>query len=318
MSTMVDDTAIDDQTQTPAERLRDGFTACRLRLKKFGEWKAASESENLTAAEALGADDKRFRGRKKLLESDAGLKKVKNRLKAASDYWKAMSLASSEPGFRYIRREDLAEIDARLDQFKGEIAVASEEYNDCYYQDAVEKARREMGDLFDRSQFPADVSDAFDADWEFVDINPPDYLKVLKPEVYQREVARVQQRLAMVADRAEQEFVEKFSDLLETLTDRLRSGKWFGEGRFSDLQEFFDRFRRLNVTGNEDLERLVDEAKNRLAGVNSSTMQGTKEVNQALRGALATNLGEIQEGLLTMLRDRPRRVVTRKKQEDDD
>jgi hypothetical protein len=112
---------------------------------------------------------------------------------------------------------------------------------------------------------------------------------------------------------AEETFVAELAKLVSHLTERL-SGQMDGKQKIfrdtavENLAEFFERFRSLNVGGNEQLDRLVADAQRVIRGVEPQALRD----NTGLRQHVATELSRVQSVLDGLLVDRPRRNILRR------
>ena len=102
--------------------------------------------------------------------------------------------------------------------------------------------------------------------WEFPSVEPPDYLRRLSPDLYREEAARVAARFDEAVQLAEQMFLAELSDLVSHLSERLSGQgdgkpKIFRDSAVENLTEFFQRFRRLHVGGEDQLEEIVSRAE---------------------------------------------------------
>jgi len=173
-------------------------------------------------------------------------------------------------------------------------------------------ARGRLGNLYDPLDYPPTLRGLFDLVWEFPNVQPPDYLLQLNPAIYEQEKNRIAARFEEAVRLAEQAFVNEFSGLVSHLCERLSteaSGekKVFRDTAVTNLVEFFDRFRQLNVHSNDQLDHLVNEAQNLVRGVEPQTLRA----NETLRQHVATQLSTVQAVLDGMLVDRPRRNLIR-------
>ena len=90
------------------------------------------------------------------------------------------------------------------------------------------------------------------------------------------------------------------------LTERLAGSddgkpKVFRDSAVENLQEFFSRFRHLNVRSSHELDDLVGQAQQIVRGVQPQVLRD----NQPLRQQIATQLSSVQSVLDGMLVDRP-------------
>ena len=105
---------------------------------------------------------------------------------------------------------------------------------------------------------------------------------------------------------AETAFTDELANLVEHLTDRLSGQqdgkpKVFRDTAITNLTEFFQRFQRLNIRSNEQLDELVSQAQDIVRGVQPQQLRE----NVDLRERVAGQLGGVQQALDDLLVDRP-------------
>lgn len=103
-----------------------------------------------------------------------------------------------------------------------------------------------------------------------------------------------------------------FARLVSPLTERLSNGgdgerKVFRDSAVTNLMDFFQQFRHLNVRSNAQLDQLVEQAQRVVQGVGAQELRD----NEGLRQHVATQLAGVQSVLDGMLVDRPRRSLVR-------
>ena len=151
----------------------------------------------------------------------------------------------------------------------------------------------------------------FDVTWDFPAIEPPNYLLQLSPALYEQEQARIAARFEEAVTLAEQAFIGELAKLVTHLTERLSGAggekKVFRDSAISNLTEFFDRFRDLNVRSNQQLDDLVEQAQRVVRGVEPQALRD----NAGLRQHVATQLAGVASTLDGMMTDRPRRTIIR-------
>jgi hypothetical protein len=156
------------------------------------------------------------------------------------------------------------------------------------------------------------LRDEFTVSWDFPAVEPPNYLQQLNPALYEQQCQRVQARFDEAVQLAEQAFLEELSKLVEHLGERLSGAddgkpKVFRDSAVENIGEFFDRFRRLNVHSSEQLDGVVERARNLLKGVQPQELRD----NAQLRSRMATQLSNVQASLDGLMVDRPRRSILR-------
>ncbi|RLT06456.1 MAG: hypothetical protein DWI21_11115, partial [Planctomycetota bacterium] len=132
------------------------------------------------------------------------------------------------------------------------------------------------------------------------------------PELYEQECRRVAARFDEALQLAEQAFLAELSQLVTHLTNRLSGTedgkpKVFRDTVVSKLTEFFERFRRMNVRSNEQLDTLVSQVEDLVNGVQPKSLRE----NRVLRESVAAELNQLQPVFDGLLVDRPRRNLLR-------
>jgi hypothetical protein len=169
-----------------------------------------------------------------------------------------------------------------------------------------------LGDLYNPLDYPSSLREEFAVTWEFPSVEPPDYLQHLNPRLYEQECQRVEARFNEAVQLAEQAFLEELSKLVGHLTERISGAedgkpKVFRDSVVENFGDFFDRFRRLNVRSNDQLDELVAQARRVISGVEPQQLRD----NNTLRQQVATQMAAVQASLDGLMVDRPRRSIVR-------
>jgi hypothetical protein len=286
--------------------------ALRLSFTWFGTRKSLSTEQKAVAAESFGAAGDYLTAGKKLINTQHPKFKAVSSIKSrAVSYFKGMSLPYPEPGLRLIKQADLGTMTLQLTTFKQDLDDAARQL-DRHYDELKAAARQRLGDLYNAADYPASLDGLFDMTWDFPSVEPPDYLRRLSPELYAQECRRVQSRFDEAVQLAEAAFTEELAKLVEHLSERLSGQidgkpKVFRDSMITNLTEFFERFGKLNVRSNEQLDELVERAQQVVRGVEPQQLRN----NQSLRQQVASQLSGVQSALDGLLIDRPRRRIIR-------
>jgi len=308
-------TTLDEPTtqSTPAQRLRTTMAGVRLSVTSLGVRKSLTPQQKAQAADTFGAEGRYMSAAKKLLDtSHPAYKRVTGVKNQAVQFWRGLSLPFPEPGLRLMRQDDIEPVNDRMSQMKDELDEAVEQLND-HYSELVDAARRRLGSLFNAGDYPESLVGVFDIKWDFPSVEPPNYLRRLNPQLYEQEAQRVAARFDEAVQLAEQAFLEELNGLVSHLTERLAGAddgkpKTFRDSSVTNLTDFFERFRRLNVRSNEQLDELVERAQQVVRGVQPQQLRD----NQSLRQQVNTRLSSVQSALDGLLVDRPRRNILRR------
>ena len=304
----------DSSTQTLASvRLQATMTAARVSFTWLGVRKALNTHQKDQAAKSFGAEGKFLSAGKKLLDtSHPAFKAVTAIRSSAIAYWKACSLPFPEPGIRLIRQATIDEFNAKMISFRQQLADAVGQLSEQYGELRI-VARERLGNLFDAGDYPATLEGQFGIEHDFPNVDPPSYLQQLSPELYQQECQRMQSRFNEAVQLAEQAFIDELARLVEHLSERLSGTddgkpKVFRDTAVTNLTEFFERFRQLNVRSNADLDALVVNAQRIVQGIEPQRLRD----NISLRQHVSSQMAVVQAGLDQILVDRPRRNIQRR------
>lgn len=297
---------------SPGQRLRHRMAVVRLSFTWLGVRKSLTIAQKAQAAESFGAEGKFLSAGKKLLDTRHPAFRTVTAVRGAiQGYWRSVSLPYPEPGLRLIRQDRIRAFDEQLQLYRTDLIDAVVNLQ-AEYPSLRETARERLGDLYNTSDYPESLTDLFTVEWDFPSVEPPDYLRQLSPEIYDQERQRITSRFDEAVRLAEEAFTSELARLISHLTERLAGTvdgqpKVFRDSAVSHLQEFFDRFRTLNVHSDTDLDRLVEQAQSILSDVGPQQLRETA----SLRQHVATQLSVVQSALDGMLINRPRRAILR-------
>ncbi len=295
-----------------AQRLRTTMAAARVSFTWLGTRKTLNPQQKAQAAEAFGAAGEFLSAGKKLLDTRHPAFKAVTAVRGKIvGYWKGISLPYPEPGIRLIRQDQIAELDQRLQGFQGELAGAVTQL-DQQYGELQAAARDRLGTLYNPADYPPSLRGWFQVDWEYPSVEPPSYLRQLHPEIFRQEQARVAARFEEAVQLAETAFLEEFSGVIAHLCERITGEadgkpKVFRDSAIGNLQEFFGRFKSLNVHSHAQLDELVAQAQRIVGGVQPQTLRDSPPMRQQI----AAQLSGVQAALDGLLVDRPRRRILR-------
>jgi hypothetical protein len=299
------------ETANPARRLRSIAAAVRVAFTWWGVHRTLSNQQKEEVCYAYGADARLMSAGKKIIdvrhEAYRRLTSVRTRI---VNHWRGLTLPYVEPGVRLIRQADIAGFVHVMEDFLEELTAAEMAVN-AEYEQMKNDARRRLGRLYNPADYPPEVRGLFGVEWDFPSVEPPAYLMRLAPDIYRQEQDRVAQRFEEAVRLAEQAFVAEFARLVSHLTERLSNGdgerRIFRDSVVTNLGDFFERFRQLNVRSNEDLDGLVAQAQQLVGGV---TPQDLRD-NAGLRQHVAAEMTVVQSRLEGLMVDRPRRQIIR-------
>ena len=298
---------------SPSQRLRTTMAAVRVCLSWFGTRKTLTNEQKAQAADTFGAEGAFLSAGKKLLDTTHPAFKAVTSVKGRIiSLWKSMSLPYPEPGIRLIRQDQIETFNAQIESLKDELDVAVRQLDE-HFAELKSAARGRLGSLFNPADYPVSLLGLFQVAWDYPALEPPEYLQQLSPDIYRQECERVSARFDEAVQLAEQAFIEELQDLVSHLTERLSGQadskpKVFRDSAVTNLTEFFQRFRQLNVRSNDQLDALIAQCQQIVRGVEPQTLRDSQNVRQRV----AQQLTQVENVLDTLLVDRPRRNILRR------
>ena len=289
------------------------MAAVRVAFTWLGVRKSLTAEQKAQAADTFGAEGQFLSAGKKLLDtSHPAFKAVTGVRGRVLNFWRGITLPYPENAIRLIRQDDLASFDVQMTTLRAELEEAVWRLDE-HYAELRSSARDRLGSLFNSADYPASLSGLFGIAWDFPSVEPPDYLRQLSPALYEQERLRVASRFEEAVRLAEDAFTSELAKLVSHLTERLSGQddgkpKVFRDSAIENLREFFNRFRSLSVSSDQQLDDLVDQAQRVVSGVQPQELRDSAN----LRQHVATQLASVQATLDGLLVDRPRRNILRR------
>ena len=308
-----DSQPVTQQERNAASRLRTTMAAVKLAFTWLGVRRTLAPDQRTTAARVFHADRELLSASKLILDTkNPAYRAVATVRSEASSYWRTVTLPFPEAGIRLLPQNSLGMFASTMQTYRDRLQQAARELASQYDQIKSE-AQRRLGTLFNPADYPSTLEGLFDMEWSVVPIEPPQYLMALSPEVYQQEQARVRERFESAVSLTEQAFATELQRLVSHLAERLTGlhdgqPKIFRDSAVENLRDFFDRFRRLNIRSNADLEALVEQAQQTITGIEPQTLRDSNR----LRQMVANDFTRIESAVGELLVDRPRRNILRR------
>ncbi len=207
-----------------------------------------------------------------------------------------------------MRTDRVSEFEYSLDEIRNELRNALIAFQHEFWE-IKQKAREDLGDLYNPDDYPSSVVDLFKIGHEYMEVVPAQHLMQLHPEIYQREQLRIKQRFEEAVIMAESAFIEELNGLLEhcieRLTDADASGKHkkFNDSLIGNFREFVDKFASLDIGSNEQLSNVVTK----LRAVTSCVEPEMLRQHKSFRDGFRDHMETVKQAVSAMIIDRPRR-----------
>ena len=272
------------------------MAACRVQFTWWGVQRALTADQKAQAAQAFDAEGGFLSAGKKLLDTKHTAFRAVTAIRTKiGDYWKGLSLPFPEPGIRLIKLDAVEEFDRQMADYKAELddAVAN---LDRHFDELKQAAARRLGSLFNPSDYPETLRRALR---RLVRL-PLDRAARLPGPARTRSVpagagaSEGPVRGGRPAGRAvvPRAVRRVITHLTERITGTNEDGtpKVFRDSVVDNLDEFFERFRSLNVRSNQQLDDLVAQAQRAVRNVGAQDLRDSEATREpgghaALAGA---------------------------------
>lgn len=143
------------------------------------------------------------------------------------------------------------------------------------YQDHINQAQLELGSLFSLSDYPTanELRAAISMDWEFGEVPDGQHFRADLPEHERRRIQRdIEQRVAARINHGLEDLFRRLHKAVNAASERLSADdggkdKLFKNTLVTNLKAIVDNIPLLNVTADPNLERMADQLKAAMAGL---------------------------------------------------
>lgn len=294
-------------------KLESTVIGCSLSTHWWGINKKAGIEVLSSVADSFGANQKYLKIEKKLInKNNVFYKRLSETKSAIITYWKDLTLPYVENGVRLIRKDLIAGFEDRMASFKTELntRVADLENN---YETLKEESRRALQSLYQDEDYPDTLRGLFGFNWEYPNLNPPEYLLAYNPELYRRQQEAVKAKFEEAIVKAEKAFGGELQNLVTKLIERMQpnpdgSRKVFQDSTVTEnFQNFFTRFKTVSVTNSAELQDIIQQAERIISGVSTENLK----LDSVARQDLAAQMQQVSTLLESKIGVQPRRSLSR-------
>ncbi len=228
-------------------------------------------------------------------------------LKRLSSYTLPSSL---RPGIYLVPTALLEEVDEVIVSFKETRDSLIDSFVRVYPQ-RVDEARRKLADLYNEADYPGvdTVKAGFLFECQYLTFDLPGTLSTLSERLLKRETDNVSRKVGQMLDEAKATLREAMAELVDHLMERLTpdtngKAKTCKASTVTNLMDFLDRFDARNLGQDFDLQKLVNQAKGLLSGMDPASIRKDDSVATVVREGMRA----IKSQLDALLVEKPSRV----------
>lgn len=288
-------------------QLRQETAAVRFSASRFGTRRTLGREQRNKAAAPFDAEGKFLSASKCLIDTTCKqYRAVTSAMAAAEQHWRLSTTPYPDRGVRLIRRSRIEGFNVEMSAKRADIDAGVSALEEVY-QELIDKARIGLGELFNASDYPQTLVGSFGIAWDYPSVEPPDYLKQLSPDIYAAETEKIKARFSEAASMTQAAFAKEFGELVSNLADKLRpqdvgSRKHLHATAIDKFADFFKRFDDLKIGSDNELEKLIADAKQVLGNADADAIRA----NDSLRISLGAAFRSIKESTDSLVQVRSR------------
>jgi hypothetical protein len=259
-----------------------------------GVKKLSTAEKKMVASAAAGGDavnDKWTKTDKALVDPDA-LKSLGQTRSSARIFLQKLSLPFPLDGVMFVPLDAVEIADAGL---VARAAVLAKQASDLQYIMPALKgeARRNLGPLYNDSDYPANIQERFALRWTWLNVSAPDgSMQEFAPEAFKQAQFKFEQTMNAARDMAITALRVEFKEMLDAIVERLSDSgdgkkKIFRDSLVGNFTEFFETFKSRNVWDDSALADLVEKAKKVVGNVDPATLRDSAWVRGQIRDSMA-------------------------------
>lgn len=192
-------------------------------------------------------------------------------------------------GIWLIPLDLVPEVDARFESYKAIRASLVMAFVQVY-EDCVEKAREDLGSLFNEADYPdaSSMSKYFDEQANYVEFKTPKSLGSIRAGMYEKQEARLKQRFDSAFEGIKALMRAECKALLDHAVDRLSPDtdgkkKVLHETVLTNIADFLGTFRSKNICEDGELDAIVSDIKDLNAGLDIKKLRSEESVRDAAK-----------------------------------
>ena len=196
------------------------------------------------------------------------------------------------------------EVDTKLQEFAARQADLVEQFVQVLPV-RVSEARLRLGALFNPADYPSppQAREAFRFEFRYLSTDVPAVLGLISQGLMSRERAKLVAEISAEAEDIRLAMRQSFADLVEHAASRLGSqpdGKRmiFKDSMVANLEEFFALFQQRNVVGDQELAKLVEQARLAMQGVTPDALRKGTDLRASIRDVFTNIKAEMDRNLL--------------------
>lgn len=246
-----------------------------LTILSISRWTASKLDRDVTrnVLNEHNAKEKTGRFTKKVINKD-GMKMITDVISRARSYHNTVTLPWGQDGVRILPAKLAQDYFKKMREFKAEFERAVSEFEGTY-NDLKDRAREELGTLYDENNYPAinELRDKFAFETSVSPIpNASDFRVELSAEAVDEIKKEIEDRNKNILQNAIRHVWKELANIITHMHDRLTGTDPKNPDKkmvihnsvVENLKEMIEAIPKLNITNDPELEKMADEIKDKL------------------------------------------------------
>lgn len=231
-----------------------------------------------------------------------------------NNYIKGLSIPSPmlAPGMHQVSLKRAAEIDAAVELFLVRRQKLINAFRDKYAE-LKEDAKQHRFPFYNEADYPAwaTIEAEYSIDYQFIGFSTPAALQTISTALYEREKQKVKAKWAEAAEEAREAQRIAFQGLLDHFVEMLSKDEATGKRKtfkptaVKKLQSFLTMFDEINITGDAELEQIIKQTKEIVAGVDVTALKK----DATLRDTMHDSINKMKDSASKLVIVRERKVA---------
>lgn len=292
--------------KTPLQELRENYKGSSIHLSWWSPWRTIKGDPKTKMVSSIKAEKRSVGARKKIYHIPAifALKEIEALKERIYCYWKGITIPFPQESVRLIKNEDIAQFDEKLLLFSLELQEASEKVQNSR-EAIIGDAILRLGESWNPDDYPTNLSNLYRMNWDYPNVT---HLQVGLEEVgeaiFERQRILFESKMEEAIQLSQDEFTNQFLELCTRFKEILEKKKpRIHQSTILAFKDFFERFKKLSVGSNEELEVQISMAKDLLEDFNYEISylrdnRGQDNIGKAERRTkVKEKISEIKESL---------------------
>jgi hypothetical protein len=268
-------------------------------------WTAVKHDRKISrdVADQHGASQNAGRYNKQLLRGAEKLEELRSLAGQVRQYFYKITLPWSDEGLRLLPSNLYFDFTTRMREFEASFEQGVESFLEVYPQ-YIDQVRPELNGLFRQEDYPAadKLRKKFGVKLEILPIPSGNDFRVQMSAEEQARVSReIDTNVRQSLVHGTEDLWKRLREVVSHMVDRLNEPEsHFHATLVTNVLDLVELLPHLNVNGDVDLNRIAEQARQRLCNYSAQDLKK----HEVLRVATASDAAEIVAGINSVLRNR--------------